>query len=71
MQQEKQLGVESSAKLLATEHEFVVAESSLVMAQTVYEKARGQLNRVAGSLLADYGISITATRTGRAGTNPQ
>ena len=65
VRQERQLGVESTDHLLAAEHDLAVAESSLVDAQTAYEKTRVQLKRAAGSLLTDYGISISAAKTGR------
>jgi hypothetical protein len=41
-----------------------VAESALVTAQTAYEKARIELKRSTGSVLEEYGISITDAKTG-------
>ena len=64
MQQEQKLGAGSNQQTLSAEHDLAVAESALVTAQTTYEKARIELKRSAGSVLEEYGISITDARTG-------
>jgi outer membrane protein TolC len=64
MQQEQKLGAGSNQQTLSSEHDLSVAESALVTAQTAYEKARIQLKFATGSVLEEYGISITDAKTG-------
>ncbi|WP_348264827.1 TolC family protein [Telmatobacter sp. DSM 110680] len=64
MQQEQKLGAGSNQQTLSAEHDLSVAESALVTAQTAYEKARIQLKFATGSVLEEYGISITDAKTG-------
>jgi outer membrane protein TolC len=64
MQQEQKLGTGSSQQTLSSEHDLAVAESTLVTAQTLYEKARIELKRATGSVLESYGISIADARAG-------
>ncbi|MGB8261526.1 MAG: TolC family protein, partial [Terracidiphilus sp.] len=64
MQKEQKLGAGSNQQTLAAEHDLALAESALVVAETAYEKARIELHRSIGSVLEDYGISITAARQG-------
>jgi outer membrane protein TolC len=64
MQQEQKLGAGSNQQTLSAEHDLAVAESALVTAQTAYEKARIELKRSTGSVLEEYGISITDAKTG-------
>jgi outer membrane protein TolC len=64
MQKEQKLGAGSNQQTLSAEHDLSVAESTLVTAQTAYEKARIQLKYSTGSILESYGISINDARTG-------
>jgi outer membrane protein TolC len=64
MQQEQKLGAGSSQQTLSAEHDLAVAESTLVAAETDYEKARVEMRRAAGSVLEDYGISVADARAG-------
>lgn len=64
MQKEQKLGAGSNQQTLSAEHDLSVAESALVTAETAYEKARIQLKYSTGSMLEDYGISITNAKTG-------
>jgi outer membrane protein TolC len=64
MQKEQKLGVGSNQQTLSAEHDLAVAESTLVTAQTAYEKARIELRRASGSVLEDYGISVADAKSG-------
>jgi outer membrane protein TolC len=64
MQKEQKLGAGSNQQTLSAEHDLAVAESALVTAQTSYEKARIELKRSTGSVLEEYGISISDAKTG-------
>jgi outer membrane protein TolC len=64
MQKEQKLGAGSNQQTLSAEHDLSVAESALVTAQTAYEKARISLKQATGSVLEDYGISITDAKSG-------
>lgn len=64
MQKEQQLGAGSNQQTLAAEHDLAVAESALVAAETAYEKARIEVRRATGSVLEDYGISISDAKSG-------
>ena len=64
MQQEQKLGAGSSQQTLSAEHDLAVAESTLVAAETDYEKARVEMRRATGSVLEDYGISVADARAG-------
>jgi len=64
MQKEQKLGAGSNQQTLQAEHDLALAESSLVTAETAYEKARIEVRRATGSVLDDYGISITDAKSG-------
>jgi outer membrane protein TolC len=68
MQKEQKLGAGSNQQTLSSEHDLSVAESTLVTAETGYEKARIDLLRATGTVLEEYGISIDAARSGTAPT---
>jgi outer membrane protein TolC len=63
-QQEQKLGAGSNQQTLSAEHDLALAESALVAAQTDYEKARIEVRRATGTVLEDYGISITDVKSG-------
>jgi outer membrane protein TolC len=62
--EEQKLGAGSNQQTLGAAHDLALAESALVTAETAYEKARIELRRATGSVLEDYGISITAALNG-------
>jgi outer membrane protein TolC len=64
MQKEQQLGAGSNQQTLSAEHDLAVAESALVAAETAYEKARIEVRRATGSVLDEYGISISDAKSG-------
>jgi outer membrane protein TolC len=64
MKQEQKLGAGSNQQTLAADHDLAVAESALVDAETIYEKARIEVRRATGSILEDYGISIADAKAG-------
>ena len=64
MQKEQKLGAGSNQQTLAAEHDLALAESALVTAETSYEKARIEVRRATGTILEDYGISISDARQG-------
>jgi outer membrane protein TolC len=64
MQKEQKLGAGSNQQTLQAEHDLALAESALVTAETAYEKARIEVRRATGSVLEDYGISITDAKAG-------
>jgi outer membrane protein TolC len=64
MQKEQELGAGSNQQTLSAEHDVAVAESALVAAETAYEKARIEVRRATGSVLADYGISLSDALSG-------
>lgn len=64
MQKEQKLGVGSNQQTLSAEHDLSLAESALVTAETAYEKARIEVRRATGTVLEEYGISITDAKTG-------
>ncbi|HZB88199.1 MAG TPA: TolC family protein, partial [Terracidiphilus sp.] len=64
MQKEQKLGAGSNQQTLSSEHDLAVAESTLVAAETAYEKARIEVRRATGSVLEDYGISIADAQSG-------
>jgi outer membrane protein TolC len=59
MQSEQKLGAGSNQQTLESEHDLALAESALVTAETAYEKGRIEVWRATGSILENYGISIT------------
>ena len=64
MQKEQKLGAGSNQQTMTAEHDLALAESALVTAETAYEKARIELRRATGSVLEEYGISITGAQAG-------
>lgn len=63
-QQEQKLGAGSTFQTLSAQHDLAVAESSLVIAMTAYEKARVQLDLTTGATLEQNHISMDDARTG-------
>jgi outer membrane protein TolC len=64
MQKEQKFGVGSNQQTLSAEHDLSLADLALVTAETAYEKSRIEVRRATGSILEDYGISITDARSG-------
>ncbi len=64
MKQEQQLGAGSSFQTLTAEHELALADSTLVAAETTYEKSRVEVDRSTGATLDRLGISIDEARSG-------
>jgi outer membrane protein TolC len=62
--QEQQLGAGSIYQTLTAQRDLSVAQSALVTAQTAYEKAKIDLDRVVGTTLDRLGISIEEAKTG-------
>jgi outer membrane protein TolC len=62
--QEQQLGAGSIYQTLTAQRDLSVAQSSLVTAQTAYEKAKVDLDRAVGTTLDHVGISIDEAKTG-------
>jgi outer membrane protein TolC len=58
MQREQTLGAGSTYQTMTAQRDLAIAELSLVTAMTVYEKAKVELHRAAGSTLEDNGIDI-------------
>ncbi len=65
MQKEQKLGAGSNQQTLEAEHDLSLAESALVTAETLYEKARIEVKRATGSILEEYGISIADAKAGQ------
>jgi outer membrane protein TolC len=63
-QQEQKLGAKSSYDTLLSQHDLGVAESAFVAAQTLYEKAKVELDRVTGTTLELTGVSIDDAKSG-------
>lgn len=64
-QQKMSLGASNSSLVLTAQRDLAVAESTLVTAQTVYEKSRVELDRVTGLTLPHLGIDISDAENGR------
>jgi outer membrane protein TolC len=62
--QEQQLGAGSIYQTLTAQRDLSVAQSTLVTAQTAYEKAKVDLDKVVGTTLDHLGISIEEAKTG-------
>ncbi len=62
--QEQQLGAGSIYQTLTAQRDLSIAESTLVTAQTGYEKAKVDLDRTTGATLDELGISIDEAKTG-------
>lgn len=63
-QQEQKLGAKSSSDTLLAQHDLGVAESTLVAAQTAYEKAKVQLDQATGTTLEQTHVAIDDARSG-------
>ena len=62
--QEQQLGAGSNYQTLLAERDLALKESSLAEAETVYEKARVELDRAIGSTLDQYHIVVGDVKAG-------
>ena len=62
--QEQKLGAKSAYDTLAALHDLAIAESSLVAAQTAYEKAKVDIDRATGETLQLTGVSIDDAKMG-------
>jgi outer membrane protein TolC len=62
--QEQQLGAKSAADTLAAENLLAQAESALDTAQSLYEKAKVDIDRVIGATLERTGVSIDDAKSG-------
>jgi outer membrane protein TolC len=62
--QEQQLGAKSSADTLAAENVLALADSSLDTAQSLYEKAKVDIDRAVGETLERTGVSIDDAKSG-------
>ncbi|MGB6742946.1 MAG: TolC family protein [Terracidiphilus sp.] len=62
--QEQLLGAKSSADTLAAEDALAVAESALDTAQSLYEKAKVDIDRAIGATLERTGVSIDDAKSG-------
>jgi outer membrane protein TolC len=63
-QQEQKLGAKSASDTLLAQHDLGVAESTLVAAQGLYEKAKVQLDQATGTTLEQTGVSIDDAKSG-------
>lgn len=62
--QEQQLGAKSNYDTLIAQNALALAESSLVSAQTAFEKDKVELDRATGTTLQRMGVSIDDAKTG-------
>jgi outer membrane protein TolC len=62
--QEQQLGSGSIYQTLTGQRDLSIAQSTLVTAQTTYEKAKVDLTRATGTTLDQLGITIDEAKTG-------
>ncbi len=62
--QEQQLGAGSIYQTLTAQRDLSIAQSTLVTAQTAYEKAKVELDKAVGTTLDHAGISIQEAKTG-------
>ena len=62
--QEKQLGAKSGFDVLTADNNLAIAESTLVAAQTDYEKAKVDIDRATGETLQRMGVSIDDAKSG-------
>jgi outer membrane protein TolC len=63
-QQEQKLGAKSSSDTLLAQHDMGIAESALVNAEALFEKAKVELDRVTGTTLERMDVSIEDAKTG-------
>jgi len=64
IEQEQKLGAKSSSDVLVAQHDLGVAESALVASQTLYEKAKVDIDRATGDTLERTGVSIDDAKLG-------
>lgn len=64
VQQEQTLGAKSSSDTLLAQHDLGIAESALLAAQALYEKAKVQLDQATGTTLEQTGVSIDDAKIG-------
>ena len=64
VQQEQKLGAKSTSDTLVAQHDLGVTESALVAAQTLYEKAKVDIDRATGTTLQQTGVSIEDAKSG-------
>jgi outer membrane protein TolC len=64
MQKEQTLGAGSTFQTLTAQRDLALAELDLVVARTVYQKARVELDRATGSTLAHNGIQLEEAISG-------
>jgi outer membrane protein TolC len=62
--QEQKLGVKSSSDTLLAQHDLGIAESALIAAQTLFEKAKVEIDRATGTTLDQTGVSIDDAKSG-------
>ena len=62
--QEQKLGAKSSSDTLLAQHDLGVAESTLVIAQTQFEKAKVAIDQATGTTLEQTGVSIEDAKSG-------
>lgn len=62
--QEQKLGAKSSYDTLVAQHDLATAESTLVAAQTAYEKAKVDIDRATGETLERTSVSIDDAKSG-------
>lgn len=61
---QQKLGAKSAYEVLLAQHDLGVAQSAFVAAQTLFEKAKVELDRVTGTTLELTGVSIDDAKTG-------
>ncbi len=62
--EEQRLGAKSSYDTLSADHDLAVAQSALVTAQTLFEKAKVDIDRATGETLNRMGVSLDDAKTG-------
>jgi outer membrane protein TolC len=62
--QEQQLGAKSSYDTLSADHDLAVAQSALLAAEALFEKAKVDIDRATGETLGRMGISIDDAKAG-------
>ncbi len=63
-EQEQKLGAKSSYDTLVAQQQLAIAESTLVAAQTAFEKAKVDIDRATGETLERTGVSIDDAKSG-------
>ena len=62
--QEQKLGAKSSYDTLSADHDLAVAQSALVTAQTLFEKAKVDIDRATGETLDRMNVALDDAKTG-------